>query len=408
VNSSEPSYLVRAEHVDAEGLRAAIDAVRLAEGPLFTNYFLTPIASSEIPLWSSADTVVFLEPLRDFDRLHFVTRDPADLGRVLARVEGRRVVADYFFHGEEPPALEQAFRGAGLPRAARYLRLRRRRARPAFTPPAAVARAREDEIDTLFDLLERDFDPRFDHTPARDEFAALVRAGQVLVQRTDASIEGYVVYRASARSGTFDYLACRDQSSPWVLGKLIADFETDLDVRGVEVVSMWVDERKQAVIATHERFGYASDGMIRASYAQAAAPPTARAVAPTELAPAPPLRPAAAAVDPARAAVERAIAALHASSLRETSIPPGDASLRALDSLALVNLVVHVEDAIGWKPGTLLRSIAATTREIASAEMAGRRGTGGSPLSTVGDLVEHVARLLARSPPRASISLKPE
>lgn len=260
------------KRVTPQELTAEIDRLRRApDGELRSNYFFTPLRDAAPLLQASESSVVFLDPEHDFQRVYFLSRDLDDLGRLLATVAERPLVADYVTARCDHEPVEAAFSAAGYTPMAVYQRMTNRDHSQRRVSKARIVYAEPQEADVLFDQLCRDFDPRLDHIPDRDELRALVQARQAIVHRSGSEIDAYMIYRLRGRTGHPNYWFSRPGNHPAVAFKVYSDYFADMAARGIRASFLWVEVRKTAQIGVYERFGFECDGLMTYTYVKEAA-----------------------------------------------------------------------------------------------------------------------------------------
>jgi hypothetical protein len=211
----------------------------------------------------TADSLVLLVPERDFRRLYFVTRDPADLSRVVA---GRPVQADVIvthIHKLDETDLRDAVLSADFAPYAEYRRMTMRTLPPA-RPAAEAQFAAAEDAEGIDALLHATFDRFTDHLPEREQLLERIAKREVLVRRANGRISGFVIFVIDGAVANFNYLFS-DRDDPLTTMVLLHQLYAVLRARGIERGFLWSNVRNAAVIRLHERFGWKADG-LRASY----------------------------------------------------------------------------------------------------------------------------------------------
>lgn len=248
-------------------LAAEIDRVRHAkDGELRSNYFFPRLHEAELPMWSSARSLIFLDRDHDFHRVYFLSRDLSDLTQVLAGVTERPLVVDYVTNQDDHAAIDAAFTAAGFSKMAVYLRMTNKEHARRRAAAGRIAYAEPAEADALFDTLCRDFDTRLDHIPDRESFRMLVGQKQAIVHRSNGEIDAYMVFQLQGRKAHPNYWHSRPDNHPAVALKVYADFFAEMAARGIRTSFLWVEARKTAEIAVYERLGYERDGLVTHTY----------------------------------------------------------------------------------------------------------------------------------------------
>jgi len=237
-------------------------------GELRSNYFFPRLRATELPVWSTAASLIFLDREHDFHRLYFLSREVSDLTQLLATVTTRPLVADYITSRNDHEPIDAAFGAAGFTKMAVYWRMTNKD-HPRRKARGPIAYAEVAEADALFDSLCHDFDPRLDHLPDREAFRALVGQRHAIVHRSNGEIDAYLIFQLHGRKAHPNYWYSRPGNHPGVALKVYDDFFADVATRGVQTSYLWVESRKTVEISVYERFGYARDGLVTHTYVNA-------------------------------------------------------------------------------------------------------------------------------------------
>lgn len=254
--------------VDARGLAQAIDRVRSDRaGRPKSNYFFGRLRAPEFPLWTTDQSLVFLDCEHDFQRVYFISHELTDLSHLLRAVPQRPLVADYVTQSDDVAPVDAALSGAGFRQAALYRRMSNNNL-SAHTAKAGtgIQRAREDEAGGLFEQLCQHFNVRLDRIPEREEFVELVRRGQVLVHRQGEDIDGYNIYQLLGRRAYWNYWYIWPGTHRAVAFKLIEDMFSEMRLKGINSAFTWIEKHNSAVMELHKRLGFDFDGLVTHVY----------------------------------------------------------------------------------------------------------------------------------------------
>ena len=247
-------------------LAAEIDRVRhAADGDLRSNYFFPALREAELPLWSSATSLIFLDRDHDFHRLYFLSRDLSDLTQLLADRRRAAVGGGLRHAADDHEPIDAALTAAGFTKMAVYLRMtnkdhpRRKAARRDRLCRAGRGRR-----------VVRQPLPRFRHTagshPGPGSLPRTRRQQQAIVHRSHGEIDAYLIFQLQGRKAHPNYWYSRPDNHPAVALKVYDDFFADMAARGIRTSFLWVEARKTVEIGVYERFGYVRDGLVTHTY----------------------------------------------------------------------------------------------------------------------------------------------
>ena len=186
----------------------------------------------------------------------------AALGKLVAAMSDRLMVADLVGRPEDVARVAEAYRQHGFVRHTQLRRMQRSGARPmAMDGLAGVDLAGMDDVPALRAFMERWLDPVSEQIQSIVELCEAVAAHSVLVVRDGAGLAGFLMYDIVGQSATLRYWhVAGDRHGQGIGSRLMHAFLA----RCAESrrVTLWVVVDNAAAIAKYHHYGFGEDGMI--------------------------------------------------------------------------------------------------------------------------------------------------
>lgn len=186
----------------------------------------------------------------------------AALGRLVAAMPERPMVADLVGRPEDVERVAVAYRRHGFLRYTQLLRMQRSGARPAATAGAAgVDLAGMDDVPALRAFMERWLDPVSEQIQGIAELRQAVAAQGVFVVRDGDGLAGILIHDTTGQSTTLRYWhVAGDRHGQGIGSRLMHAFLARCAAS--RRVTLWVIADNTAAIAKYHHYGFSEDGMV--------------------------------------------------------------------------------------------------------------------------------------------------
>jgi hypothetical protein len=233
-----------------------------AKSSYLTNFF-RHVPSITTPLVEhSEESVVFLDPDGDLNRVYFGTGNPGDLERLLRKLPASLPMALDLIAKSLPDSVKHALIEAGFTLEATFGRISNYHFRDFQNPVAPTRADYEDQSDILRNIHE-DFDVYVDHFPDVNELAVLISKRSVLVNRQPESddITGYLIFEEQGARTLIRSWHSSSHDIPMGGMVLLGQFHSVMAPAHVKSTFGWVNEDNKMAIMVYRRFGYEFDGL---------------------------------------------------------------------------------------------------------------------------------------------------
>ena len=229
-----------------------------------SNYYFSDFKNVELSylINDTQDSLIFLYPSGDFYRLYFATSNLDNLAKLKTSLpEKFNGVLDVVFRNDLPKNLalflENNFNFHAEFRRYRTSKIKNRKTKVEF--------AKVEDLDNIYKSLVNNFDKFDSHFPNRNELLNYIEDNNVLVNRTNEGIKGYIIFQIIGSTANFNYLYNNDGNS-LSMPRMYSGFFTELSKREVKNVFLWVDEKNISVKEFYLKTGFQADGTIDRIY----------------------------------------------------------------------------------------------------------------------------------------------
>jgi hypothetical protein len=256
---------MRLQESDLPGIQRMVNQVkRQSPGAVVTNYFPQLMRGDKFLVTTSSHSVVFANKDMDFFRLYFYTSSIPDLAAVLRLVELDSDLVIAYYTRALDVDLQAAFFRAGFRSIATFARTISNHV-PDYRTNDKLCYAEPADLDTLHARLLHDFDKYVDYLPDKQLLRSWIEQKQVLLNRGETGIRGYMIFQISGKVCHANYLF-NSGGAPGETRFLLQNFDGVLNERGVKRIFGWVNVENTHVIEMHARFGRKRDGLLNYFY----------------------------------------------------------------------------------------------------------------------------------------------
>lgn len=224
----------------------------------FTNSFTPPKIIENIEFLHFSKTVLYFERDTNFTRIYFSSTDLNELEFALRSIPSNQNPAISYVDKTKNQDLVAAITSSGFKEIAQYARMKKL----DFT---ITQNDREEryailsETERIHDLLNQHFNPITDYLPSKEEIAQLIDQKQIIVERENDKVTGFVVFRVNHRTVNFNFLLnCGRPGNGTILKH---SFLRCMAARNVTSGFLWVNTLNTPAQRLYERFGWQFDGL---------------------------------------------------------------------------------------------------------------------------------------------------
>lgn len=237
-----------------ETLEQQMDEIkRGSNSPIVTNYFKQPLTGRLILGTHSECTALFINDDMDFYRLYFYSSDLVELAELLRRTDFPASVVSSYIAKELDPRVEGAFQDAGFTDHAVFVRLVNYELR-VYEKNSRLQFAEPNDLKPLWYLL-MEFDRYTDYFPKQAALLDLIKKRQVILNRKNGTIKGYIIFRVMGSKVNFNYFYNRSDDPRDSL-MLLHNFYAILHERGIKSGVQWNNLKNVRVRELHRQFGW--------------------------------------------------------------------------------------------------------------------------------------------------------
>lgn len=224
----------------------------------FTNSFTPPKILDNIEFFHFSKTVLYLESESNFARIYFCSSDLDELSGAIKSIPNKLNPTISYVEKTKNQNLVETFIDAGYQEIAQYSRMKK-----LDFSGAQVGRdecyAVDSETAQIHQLLNQHFNPITDYLPSCQDIEQLIEQKQILVERENGKVTGFVVFRVNQRTVNFNYLLnCGRPGNGTVLKHSFLRCMAD---RKVTSGFLWVNTSNTHAQRLYERFGWQFDGL---------------------------------------------------------------------------------------------------------------------------------------------------
>lgn len=227
-------------------------------GNIVTNYFKQRMTGSVILGICTDRSVMFVNDDADFLHLYFYSSDLDDLEALLKAARFPAPVVIDYITKEPDEQVKEAFRDAGFSAYATFVRLSNYNLR-TNEKSNRVQHAETEDLEELWRLLMK-FDKYTDHLMEKEKLLRLIREQQVIVNKKDGAIKGYIMFQTMGAKVNFNHFYNRSDD-PRDTMILLESFYNVLQERGIKSGILWVNVENIRVLKLHKQFGWREDGL---------------------------------------------------------------------------------------------------------------------------------------------------
>lgn len=186
----------------------------------------------------------------------------AALGKLVAAIPDRPMVADLVGRPEDVECIAGAYQRHGFIRYAQLLRMQHSGVRPtAAVGVAGVDPASTNDVPALHTFMERWLDPFSEQIQGIAELRQAVAEHNVLVARDGAGLAGLLIYDTTGQSTTLRYWhVAGDRHGRGIGSRLMHAFLARCAAS--RRVTLWVITGNAPAIAKYHHYGFSEDGMV--------------------------------------------------------------------------------------------------------------------------------------------------
>lgn len=184
------------------------------------------------------------------------------LGKLIAAIPGRLMVADLVGRPKDVECVTGAYRRHGFMRYTQLCRMQRSGAGPVITDGViGVDPAGMDDVPALRAFMERWLDPLSEQIQDVAELRDVVATQNVLVVRDSTGLAGFLMYDTIGQSTTLRYWhVAGDRQGQGIGSRLMHAFLTRCAAS--RRITLWVIADNAAAIAKYHHYGFSEDGMV--------------------------------------------------------------------------------------------------------------------------------------------------
>ncbi len=236
------------------------DSIRQAAGTgALTNYFRQPLTGNILLGMNTQESAMFINDDMDFFRLYFCSKNRADLARILSGLALPGTTVIDYISKEDGLAFSCDLKSAGFEDYAIFVRLVTYELKE-FDRNSRLSFGQPDDLETLWRMLHSNFDKFVDHFPSKATLLELIEKQQVILNRDQDSIKGYIIFRLQGSKVNFNYFFNRSDNFSDAM-MLLHNFYAVLKERGVKSGFQWNNVKNVRVRQLHRQFGWKEDGM---------------------------------------------------------------------------------------------------------------------------------------------------
>lgn len=226
---------------------------------LHTNYFKQDLRNSIFETIKGENSIAFLNQEIDFHRLYFYASDLEELTVIIKGFSDRVMTIDFYakIYSSE---VEQSLINAGFYRYAVFERL----VNYKFWLPkieTEISYASEENQSYLYERMHTDFDKFVDHLPDKKELNEFIRRKQVLLNKVNGRITGYLVYEVQNKRVVIRAWRSMEGDIPMGAMSLIGNLNRLLSTKDIRMVYGWVNVENEHSIVVLKRMRYQFDGL---------------------------------------------------------------------------------------------------------------------------------------------------
>ncbi len=226
---------------------------------LHTNYFKQNFINSIFETIKGENSIAFLNQEIDFHRLYFYASDLEELTEIIKEFSDQTMTID-FYAKTYSPEVEQSLVNAGFYRYAVFERL----VNYKFWLPkieSEINYASQEDQSYLFQRMYTDFDKFVDHLPDKMELEEFLKKKQVLLNRVNAKITGYLIYEVENKRVVIRAWRSMAGDIPMGAMLLVGNLNKVLITQDIRMVCGWVNRENEHSMVVLKRMRYQFDGL---------------------------------------------------------------------------------------------------------------------------------------------------
>lgn len=244
-------------------LHLKFDRIRSEGKSEYLTNFFGHAPSTPTPLIEGTqESVVFLDPDGDVNRVYYGTANPADLEQVLKKVPASLPLALDHIGESLPDGVRHALCEAGFTLEATFGRISNYHFRDFQGADSATLASSVDQAEILRNIHE-DFDLYVDHLPDAGELSRFIENRWVLVNRRpeDGRVSGYLIFEEQGARTLIRSWHSGPGDIPMGGMVLLGQFHNLMAPTNVKSTFGWVNEENTMAIMVYRRFGYEFERM---------------------------------------------------------------------------------------------------------------------------------------------------
>jgi hypothetical protein len=242
-----------------QAIQAQFDRIRRhARNRPFTNAFTPPKTLENVEFFYLNHTVLYLEREHGFARIYFFSTALEELAFALKTLPSNLELSISYVDKNKNTDLVNAMISAGFLEIAHYLRMRKIDFEFSQVDHHATF-ASPSETDQIHNLLYLHFNSITDYLPSSSTLAQFIEEKQIIVEREDSKVTGFVIFRVNQRTVNFNYLLnCGRPGNGTVLKN---SFLKCMAGRNVTSGFLWVNKTNTHAQRLYQRFNWEFDGL---------------------------------------------------------------------------------------------------------------------------------------------------